>query len=281
MSLCGFTQPFTPQAGLTEPDGDKYWFLFSDSRLLLERSGDSYRVPLSPLPPPAPDRHAVTRCIGMYGDTPCMLLALEDRSGFSDGLEPVNLRESYALIDTDFWIIAGRGSQILRWERDNRYCGRCGSQMTEPADEMIKRCPSCSFFAYPRISPAVIMSVTRGREILLGRAPRFPTGMYSTLAGFVEPGETAEEAVRREVLEETGIEVVNIRYLGSQAWPFPHSLMLGFTAEYAGGEIEIDRVELEDAGWFSAARMPRLPSTISIARKLIDLFLDESAAADS
>lgn len=278
-SLCGLQQPFEPLARPSATSSEGYWFIFSDNRLLLEKKGDDFQVPFAVTPLPDLDECSPSRCIGMYGNTPCMLLALEDHTGVTGRFEPVNLRESYSLIPGDFWIIAGRGSQILRWERDNRYCGRCGSPMTEPADEMIKQCPACSFSAYPRISPAVIMSVTRGREILLGRAPRFPAHMYSTLAGFVEPGETAEEAVRREVYEETGITIRNICYLGSQSWPFPHSLMLGFTAEYAEGEVDIDRMELEDARWFSAEDMPRLPSKISISRKLIDIFLEEASAA--
>ncbi len=147
--------------------------------------------------------------------------------------------------------------------------------MSEVENEFVLQCTDCSYQVHPRISPAVIMSVIKGNEILLGRSPHFPEGMYSTLAGFVEAGETLEEAVRREVREETGIEITHIRYIASQPWPFPDSLMVGFTAEYAGGEIAVDTRELEDAQWFCPPNMPRLPTRISISRKLIELFLED------
>jgi NAD+ diphosphatase len=192
-------------------------------------------------------------------------------------LTPFSLREAHVHIGTDLWTIAGRASQILRWRRDHQFCGRCGTEMQEEPQESLRKCPKCGFFTYPRISPAVIMSIVKEDKILLGRSPRFPTGMYSVLAGFVEPGETLEEAVAREVKEETNIDITDIRYIASQPWPFPHSLMVGFTARYAGGTIKVDNDELEDAAWFSAAELPRLPTPISIARKLIDLHLRDIA----
>jgi NAD+ diphosphatase len=139
--------------------------------------------------------------------------------------------------------------------------------------ELSKICPACKFISFPRLSPAVIMSVVRGKEILLARSPRFPAGMYSTLAGFVEPGETLEETVAREVQEEVNVEVCNIRYIDSQPWPFPHSLMIGFSAQYAGGDIRVDNNEIEDAQWFSRDNLPLLPTRMSIARHLIELFI--------
>ncbi len=139
--------------------------------------------------------------------------------------------------------------------------------------ELARICPACGFISFPRLSPAVIMSIIKEDHILLARSPRFPSGMYSTLAGFVEPGETLEEAVKREVREEVNIRIGNISYVASQPWPFPHSIMIGFSADYAGGEIEIDGDEIEDAGWFSVEDLPILPSKITIARLLIDRFV--------
>jgi NAD+ diphosphatase len=136
-----------------------------------------------------------------------------------------------------------------------------------------KQCPQCKLVNYPRLSPSIIVAVRRGNELLLARSPRFPAGMYSVLAGFVEPGETLEQAVEREVQEEVGLTVKNICYFGSQPWPFPNSLMIGYRAEYAGGEIQIDRVEIEDAGWYTAEHLPAIPSRISIARQLIEAFI--------
>ena len=139
--------------------------------------------------------------------------------------------------------------------------------------EIAKICPACKFISFPRLSPAVIMSVVRGKEILLARSPRFPAGMYSTLAGFVEPGETLEETVAREVREEVNVEVCKIKYIDSQPWPFPHSLMIGFSAQYASGDIRTDNNEIEDAQWFSRDNLPLLPTRMSIARHLIELFI--------
>jgi NAD+ diphosphatase len=146
----------------------------------------------------------------------------------------------------------------------------------EQQEELAMLCPACGLRSYPRLAPAVIMSVSNGGEILLGRARHFPDGMYSTLAGFVEPGETLEDAVRREVYEETGIAIGNIRYFGSQPWPFPHSLMIGFAAETPERAIRLNDGELEDARWFPADALPPLPGKMSIARRLIDAFLAEA-----
>jgi NAD+ diphosphatase len=139
--------------------------------------------------------------------------------------------------------------------------------------ELAKICPACGFVSFPRLSPAVIMSIIKNDHILLARSPRFPPGMFSTLAGFVEPGETLEEAVKREVREEVNIRISNISYVASQPWPFPHSIMIGFSATYLDGEIEVDNDELEDARWFSVRDLPVLPSRITIARLLIDNFI--------
>jgi NAD+ diphosphatase len=146
--------------------------------------------------------------------------------------------------------------------------------------ERAKECPQCGLLAFPRLSPAIIVLVQRRHELLLARPYHFPPGLYSVIAGFVEPGETLEEAVVREVREEVNLAIKDIRYFGSQPWPFPHSLMIGFTATHAGGEISIDDAEIEDAGWFKADALPTLPGKISIARKLIDWFLAKQGASE-
>lgn len=155
------------------------------------------------------------------------------------------------------------------------FCGRCGTRTKPHPTERAKECPQCGLLYFPRLAPAIIVLVERGHEMLLARARRFPTAMYSTIAGFVEPGESLEEAVAREVNEESGITVRDIRYFGSQPWPFPHSLMVGFTAVYESGDIILGDEENIDAGWFSADHLPPLPGKISIARKLIDSFLEK------
>ena len=138
---------------------------------------------------------------------------------------------------------------------------------------MALRCPRCGMMHYPRVSPAVIVRVNRGEAVLLARSPGFPKGMRSVLAGFVEPGESIEETVRREVREEVGVEVRNLRYFGSQPWPFPNSLMIGMTADHAGGELAPQPGEIEDAAWYRADDLPGIPPKISIARRLIDDFV--------
>ena len=147
--------------------------------------------------------------------------------------------------------------------------------MEEKVDELAKTCAPCRYVVYPRISPVVIMTVEQDNKILLGRAPHFKAGVYSPLAGYVEAGESFEEAVQREVLEEVGIEVESPVYIGSQAWPFPHQLMTGFRSKYKAGDIKIDHNELEDARWFSIDQLPAAPTSASISRYLIDLFLQD------
>ena len=182
------------------------------------------------------------------------------------------LRALYGLVDDQIFALAGRASQILEWERNHQFCGRCGTS-TEPAPgERAKRCPGCGLLSFPRLSPAVIVLVEHGDDVLLARHTRSTDGMYALLAGFVEPGESIEEAVCREIQEECGIDVNQLAYFGSQPWPFPHQLMIGFTAQYAGGDIEIDGVEIADARWFTAHAMPKVPPRLSIARRLIDAY---------
>jgi len=151
--------------------------------------------------------------------------------------------------------------------------------MEPQSTERAKRCPKCGLLHFPRLAPAIIVLVERGDKLLMARSRHFASGMYSVLAGFVEPGESLEEAVIREVKEEVGISIKDIQYFGSQSWPFPHSLMIGFTATYEGGEISMDDTEIEDAGWFSIDKLPPLPGKISIARKLIDWFITKHGIA--
>lgn len=171
-----------------------------------------------------------------------------------------------------FWI-AGRGHHLAHWHITHRFCGRCGTLTHPHAKEHARQCPGCTHVSYPRISPAVIMAVTKGDKILLGKINRPGINLFSVLAGFVEPGESLEGCVAREVMEETGISVENVRYFGSQPWPFPDQMMVGFTAEYESGEIVLDD-ELEEAGWFTKEELPNIPPKPSIARALIDWFVE-------
>lgn len=187
-----------------------------------------------------------------------------------EGLRAAGLRSWFGVLEDATLAIAMRAVQIVEWDRTHRFCGACGTPTEQAQGERAKRCPACGLTAYPRIAPAMMVQVTRGRELLLGRGLNFPPGRYSALAGFLEAGETIEDAIHREVREETGVEVANLRYFGSQSWPFPNSLMIAFQAEYAGGELRVDPAELADAQWFAPEALPQLPPRLSIARALIE-----------
>jgi len=184
-----------------------------------------------------------------------------------------DIRGLYGILPDDELAIAALAVRIIAFDRTTRFCGQCGSEMRQSKEERAKVCEACGYVTYPRMSPAIIVLIRKDDHILLARSPRFPPGFHSVIAGFVAPGETLEEAVRREVREEVGIEITNIRYLGSEPWPFPDSLMIGFVADYAGGEIVIDNNEIISAGWFDRDGLPDIPRKLSIARALIDWWL--------
>jgi len=190
------------------------------------------------------------------------------------------LRQLFGRLEEDLIWIAGRANQLVDWNRSHRFCGNCGHPTENKQNERAKICPACDLINYPRLSPAIIVAVLKQNRLLLASNKRFKSEFYSVLAGFVEPGETLEECVVREVKEEVGIAVKNIRYFGSQPWPFPNSLMVGFIADYKGGEIDVDKSEIVDAAWFSSDNLPLVPPKISIARQLIDWFAKNYSAAD-
>jgi NAD+ diphosphatase len=194
-----------------------------------------------------------------------------------EGLRIAGLRQWFGMLPDDELAIAMRGSQLLQWARTHRFCGGCGGPTQKVSGERARRCPACRLSTYPRISPAMMVLITRGRQLLLARGHQFPPGRYSALAGFLEAGETIEQAICREVHEEVGVDIQRLRYFGSQSWPFPHSLMIAFRAEWAGGEIRVDPNELADARWFDLEALPDLPPRLSIARALIDSTLTELA----
>ena len=214
-----------------------------------------------------------TQFLGYMKDAPCVAVGLPEERQLPEGWQWRNLRSLYGSLSEDLFAIAARAVQLIEWDRTHQYCGHCATPTTQSPTERAKRCPKCSLRQYPRLSPAVIMLITKGKQLLLARAPRFRNGMYSVLAGFVEPGESLEETVAREVREEVGIEIKNIRYFGSQPWPFPNSLMVGFVAEYASGELTPDLEEIEAVDWFEKHNIPPVPGELSIARKLIDWFI--------
>jgi NAD+ diphosphatase len=259
-------------------DQPAWWFAFVGQRLLVYPASASINQPAQTIPLSnqlidfglQPLR---VQALGQLDGQPCYSAELPADSAIPAELVLVKLRELYGSLDDDLFAIAGRAIQIVEWDRTHQYCGSCATPTTQLPHERAKRCPNCGLVNYPRLSPAVIVLISRGEEILLARAPRFPTGMYSILAGFVEPGESLEETVVREVREEVGIEITDLRYFGSQPWPYPNSLMIGFTATYASGELMLEPEEIVEAGWFSKYDLPLIPPKLSIARKLIDWFV--------
>jgi NAD+ diphosphatase len=206
--------------------------------------------------------------LGALDGLPCV--AVEEEANDA-GAGFIGLWQLWGQVEERVWAIAGRAVQIVAWDRAHQFCGRCAQPTEVMADERARRCPQCKLVVHPRLAPAVIVLVERADgKVLLARNARFPEGMYSCLAGFVEPGETLEETVHREVREEVGVEVRDLRYFASQPWPFPHSLMIGFFARFDSGELSPDGDEIADAGWFSPSDLPALPGEISIARALID-----------
>ncbi len=261
---------FTPRhAALSTLPANALAFAFRDANLLVGGADDTPVVPDSSLLE-ALDLRGDRHYLGDLNGIACVAIPLPADAPEPAGWRYAGLRSLFFRLPEPLLAIAARAFQVVEWDRTHRYCGRCGTPTRDKPGERAKECPACGYVAYPRVTPAMMVLVTRGSELLLARAPRFPPGMYSALAGFVEPGETIEDCIRREVREEVGIEIGDIRYFASQSWAFPHSLMIAYTAEYAGGELRPDETEIAEARWFAWDAVPNLPPSISISRRLID-----------
>lgn len=210
--------------------------------------------------------------LGLIDDKPCQLVRVREQLDLP-GLSWHGLRGLLGHVDDSTFRLLGVAQQLDIWHDTHRFCGRCGQPTQVRLDERAMECSACGNRQYPKLAPCIIVLVTRGEEVLLARSPNFRSGFFSTLAGFIEPGESAEEALRREVMEEVGIEVEQLEYLGSQNWPFPNSLMLGFHARYAGGEIVPQPGEIEEAHWWHVDQLPAIPPGGTISRWLIDCYL--------
>ena len=214
--------------------------------------------------------------VGMLDDKPCQLVRVKERVDLP-GLLWQGLRGLMGNVDDATFRLLGVAQQLDTWYDTHRFCGRCGERTHVRNDERAMECTACGNRQYPKLAPCIIVLITRGDEVLLARSPNFRAGFFSTLAGFIEPGESAEEALRREVLEEVGVQVDNLQYLGSQNWPFPNSLMLGFHAEYVSGDIVPQPGEIEEAYWWNVNDLPSIPPAGTISRWLIDCYLAKLA----
>ena len=245
-----------------------YWLLRCENQLLTTIDGDGANIfpcgTASDFGNPAD-----ALLIGKWQGLSCYAVDCDKLPDHVPG-ELMSVRSLLNLAGLEAVSIAGRAIQLLDWRKNHRYCGRCGTLTDMKAGEFSMSCPACALVVYPRISPAIMVLITRGDEFLLARSPRFKPGVFSALAGFVEAGETLEQCVKREVYEEVGIEIANLRYFRSQPWPFPDSLMIAFFADYVGGTITPDPAEIEAADWFPRSALPALPEPVTLARQLID-----------
>jgi NAD+ diphosphatase len=272
-----------------------FWFVFRGDRLLVEAGEPATGKPDDPRAWPRPSWARLpmtttpralgleplrTLYLGQLGGPHCFSAEVAGDASPPEGFGWHGLRALFTVLDDAHFAIAGRALQLLEWDRTHQFCGRCGTPTSPRTTERSRECPACGLVAYPRLAPAVMALIRRPPdEILLARSARFPAGMYSALAGFVEPGETLEQCLEREVLEEVGVRIRGVRYFASQPWPFPHSLMIAFVADWEVGEIRADPGEIEAAAWFKIQSLPKLPAPISIARRLIDAAVAELRAS--
>ncbi|CAG1018090.1 NAD+ diphosphatase [Burkholderiaceae bacterium] len=256
---------FVPAVLPMHPPTPTAWcFAFVGKQLLVP---DALELALLPHPVTLFEARAHSRhYLGRLSDLDCWALGFDEAPA---GWRAVPLRAAMTQFGSPLMMVAGRAAQVLEWDRAHRFCGACGTPMVLLPHERARRCPGCGLVAYPRVSPAMMALVWRGRELLLARSPGYAPGVFSALAGFVEAGESLEECVHREVAEEVGVKVANLRYYGSQSWPFPHSLMVAYTAEWVGGEIVPQADEIEAAAWFAIDDLPAIPPPFSIAGHLI------------
>lgn len=249
------------------------WFLFQDKMILVKEDMGRTTVTTFKDVKKLIDGLEIKYHLGKLKDTQCFCGEINSAVKVSGELKFITLRECAAIIDKESVSVAGKAAQIIHFHKTNKYCGICGGENEFANNEFAMKCKKCGYTCYPKVCPAIIVGITKGDKILLANNKNFPEGLHSTIAGFVDVNETLEECVRREILEEVNIKVKNIKYFDSQPWPYPNSIMIGFTAEYESGEIKVDGEEILHADWYSKDDLPILPDKTTIARRIIDSIL--------
>ena len=244
------------------------YYTFCQGDLVLERAGDTYQIPTEP----PTELKPWTTVMNVDGDK---TYRIDTPVTGSTRYEMCPLRKSYYKLQHDDYLRAGKCQELLYWDQNTKFCGCCGAPMQFSTD-ISKKCTHCGKEVWPQLAIAIIVLIRKGDEVLLVHARNFRTDFYGLVAGFVETGETLEEAVHREVMEETGLHINNLRYFGSQPWPYPCGLMVGFTADYDSGKIHLQKSELSKGAWFDRNHLPNIPEKLSIARQLIDHWLEET-----
>ncbi len=251
-----------------------YWFIFNDAKLLINPKND-LKLPFTNSLKEFSIIPIREHYLGTLDGHDCYVAEVKPETSALEGMAFEDLKLLYDVLDEDIFLLAGRAIQIINWDKNHQFCGKCGTPTEKWEYDNAKKCPNCGHMSFPCLSPAVITAIVKDGKLLMAKHSYGLKDRYSLIAGFVEPGETVEEAVERETQEEVGINVKNFKYFGSQSWPFPHSLMLGFTAEYESGEIKVDGEEILDAKWFAPEEIPPPPSKISIGSELIEWFIEK------
>ncbi len=250
-----------------------YWFVFCNDQLLLEKTTEGYSVPHQETEPIPHSEWTHIHELSLFDGETFYAYSIDTPITGNIQYEMVGLRATFSLIPHTLYLMAGKAQEIIYWDKNNRYCPVCGMPMKFHT-EISKRCTVCGKEIWPTVATAIIVLVKKENKVLLVRARNFRGNYYGLVAGFVETGETLEECVQREVWEETGLRIKNIRYFGSQPWPYPCGLMVGFTADYAGGELKLQATELCTGDFFSKENLPDIPGKMSMARMLIDNWLE-------
>ena len=248
-----------------------YWFIFFNNQLLLQKKGETYTIPYS-INPPVPVKNVLE--VSLLEDMPACTASVDTPLEETAEYLPMGLRASYDYLDPILHKIAGKAYELIYWDQHSRFCPSCGTK-TVMQTTISKQCPNCKYEIYPVVSPAILVLIRKGDAILLVHARNFRGSFYGLVAGFLETGETLEECVRREVMEETGLEINNITYFGNQPWPYPSNLMVGFIADYVSGTIRLQDEELSEGAFCTKDNLPELPRKLSLARKMIDWWLEQ------